>query len=394
MQSIYLDHNASTPLYNEAFEAMRPYLTMEIGNASSLHQAGQRARKAIEDARARMASFIGADDPSEIIFTSGGTEADNMALKGIWAVSQNKGKRVISSPMEHAAVRQVLRQMAGEHLIDLVLAPVSSSGVLNANDIQPLLTDDTILVSVMAANNEVGTVQPLSDIARLCRQKQIPFFSDGVQAAGKMPIRVNDMGVDLFSLSAHKFGGPKGAGILYIRKGTRMVSLIQGGRQEKNWRGGTENVAGIVGMAKAAEIAQQNLERDIAKLKNLRDTFENEILSKIPQSRRNGDLKKRIPNTSNMCFEFTDSSAMVAALDLQGVACSNGSACTAGSPEPSHVLLAMGLPQELAHASLRFSLGHTTTQDDIKKACRILIETVQKQRETNPLWEERQRHLK
>ncbi|MCB4756194.1 MAG: cysteine desulfurase [Elusimicrobia bacterium] len=381
MTTIYLDHNATAPLYPEVLEAMRPYLSNEFGNPSSLHQLGQRARKAVEEARAQMAAFIGADDPSEIVFTSGGTESDNLAIQGMWAVSQQKGKRVVSSNIEHAAVRQVLRQMAASHQIDLTLVPVEPDGIVRGEDVEKSITPDTILISIMTANNEIGTLQPIPEIAELCRRKNIPFHTDAVQAAGKMRIRVNEMGGDLLSLSGHKFGGPKGVGILYVRRGTRLMGMIHGGRQEKNWRGGTENVAGIVGMAKAADITRKNLGREIIRLKNLRDKFEHEILARIPDTHINGDTVKRLPNTSNIRFDDTDNTAMVMALDLAGISVSNGSACASGSPEPSHVLLALGLPQHQAHACIRFSLGSTTTEKDMDETLRILPRVVAKLRE-------------
>ncbi len=386
---IYLDHNASTAVRPEAFEAMLPYLSEDYGNASSLHQLGQRARKAIEDARVKIQKFIGADSPDEIIFTSGGTESNNAIIRGVTEALKSKGKRVVSSSIEHSAVRTPLRMMGEAGEIDNVLVPVQPNGIVRVSDVDDAITPDTVLVSIMAANNEVGTLQPIKEISAICKKKGVLLHSDAVQLAGKHPVNVNDMGVDFLSLSGHKFGSMKGVGVLYIRKGTRMAAFIRGGKQERNRRGGTENVPGIVSMGAAAEAAMKDLATESTRMKGLRDLFEELILAGSTHVFVNGDKEKRSCNTSNLCFEFTDSSELLMALDLQGVATSTGSACQAGSSEASHVLLAMGLPQEKAHASLRFSFGHPSTEADARNAAKIIISTVAKLRDKNPIWREK-----
>lgn len=385
---IYLDHNASTPLRPEALEAMMPYLRNEFGNASSIHQAGQRARKAIEDARAELARFIGADSPDEIIFTAGGTESNNFAIKGAVAENRRTGRRVVSSAIEHSSVRSVLRDLVVDGDIDNVVIPVESNGMVRAKDVEDALTSDTILVSIMAANNETGVLQPVRDIAQICRERKIVFHTDAVQLGGKLPVRVNELGVDLLTLSGHKIGAAKGVGILYVRRGTRLRSLIHGGKQEKNRRAGTENVAGIVSMGVAARLTALHLDAEVEHVRKLRDEFEAQVLKAVPRAFVNGDPAHRIANTTNIAFECVDSSEMIMALDLKGVACSSGSACHAGSAEASHVLLAMGLPQDKAHSAIRFSFGHTTTEQDARTAAFAVADTVERLRKNHPLWRE------
>lgn len=385
---IYLDHNATTPVRPEVLEAMLPYLKDNYGNASSIYQLGQQSRKAIEDARAAIATFIGASSPEEIIFTSGGTEANNFAIKGVVLEHRKKGRRVISSAIEHSSVRNVVRDLAQDGLIDSVVVPVEPNGTIKVANVDDAMTPDTVLVTIMGANNETGVYQPIKDIVAAAKKKNILVHCDGVQMAGKTQLHVDELGVDLFSLSGHKFGAPKGIGILYVRKGTRLKSLMLGGRQEKNRRGGTENVAGIVGAGKAAQLEMQEMTADVAKLKTLRDQLENGLLKNLTHCFVNGDKTNRTVNTTNICFEYTDSSEMIMALDLKGLACSSGSACQAGSADPSHVLLAMGLPQDKAHASLRFSLGHTTTAMEIESAIGIITDTVNQLRKRHPLWNE------
>jgi cysteine desulfurase len=367
-------------------EAIKPYFTEYFGNPSSIHQLGQQTRKAIEDARVSIANMIGADDPNEIVFTSGGTESNNMAIKGALEVFGHKGKRILASSIEHSAVRSVLKHLAELNLVDHVVIPVQKNAMVKLSDVADALTTDTILVSIMLANNEVGTIQPIKEIAALCKKKNIVMHTDAVQAAGKLSIQVNQLGIDYLSLSGHKFGAPKGVGILYIRKGTQCAGLLQGGKQEKNRRAGTENVPGIVGIGEAARLVMRNLNIDISRLQQLRDAFEKIILTEIPQTFLNGDKIERTCNTANICFPCTDSTELLMALDLKGVIASNGSACIAGSPDPSHVLLAMGLPQDQAHASLRFSFGHGNTEKDIEPAVNIIKETVARLREKHPLW--------
>jgi cysteine desulfurase len=386
MKNIYLDNNASTPVRPEVFDAMVPFLKGEFANASSIYQLGQRARKAVEDARANIAALVGADDPNEIIFTSGGTESNNTAVKGVVAAYKSKGKRVVTSAIEHSAIRNVIKELEQLEMADNVVIPVQPNGIVNVDAVDEAITPDTALVTIMAANNEIGTIQPIAAISDICKKKNVIFHTDAVQMAGKMEIRVYDLGVDLLSLSGHKFGAPKGIGILYIRKGTRMYSLLQGGRQEKNRRAGTENVPGIIGMGVAAQLAQKNLTEDKKRYAQLRDLLESLLFKDIPSLTLNGDKNDRVANTTNICFDYTDSSAMIMALDLKGVQCSNGSACIAGSPDPSHVLLAMGLSQDKAHGALRFSVGHETTEDDIRIAAAIIAETTARVRQNHPLW--------
>jgi len=385
---IYLDNNATTPIRPAVLEAMLPYLKAEFGNASTVYQLGQRARKAIEDSREALAKFINSADPDEIIFTSGATEANNQVIKGSLEATRIKGNRIVSSAIEHSSVRTPLQHLDEQGKIENVVVPVQSNGLVQTKDIEEALSDQTILVSVIAANNEVGTLQPVTEIASLCGEKGIPFHTDAVQCTGKVPIDVQKWGVDMLSLSAHKFGGPKGTGLLYLRKGTRLSALLHGGRHEKNRRAGTENGAGIVGMAEAARQVMKEFDTEKNRVQKLRDTLEKTILSQIPLTFVNGHQEKRVPNTTNICFEYTESASMLMALDLKGLACSSGSACQSGSAEASHVLLAMGLPQDKAHASLRFSLGYQTTEEEIKKAFAILETTVRSVRETHPLWKE------
>ena len=385
---IYLDHNATTPVYPEVFEAMLPYYKENYGNASSVYQLGQQSRKAVEEARVIMARFVGADDPNEIIFTSGATESNNMAIKGILEAHQSKGKRIVSSAIEHSSIRNVLSHLAKTNKVDVVTIPVTKDGLLQMDQVDSALTPDTVLCTVMTANNEIGTIQPIQECAPLAKKKNIPFLADAAQTAGKMPIRVNELNVDLLSLSAHKFGGPKGIGLLYVRQGTKMESFIQGGSHEKNRRAGTENVAAIVGMAKAAQIAMENFNQTTKKLSHLRDSFEDLVLKTIPLTYVNGSRSNRIPNTSNIGFDCIESTGLLMALDLENVACSNGSACSTGSVEASHVLLAMGLPQEKAHSALRFSFGSNNNEAQIQKTVSILASAVQRLRKNHPLWKD------
>lgn len=386
MERIYLDHNATAPVRPEAAAAMSEFLTQNFGNASSMHSEGQRARRALEDAREKMARFVGAEDPAEIIFTSGGTEANNMALKG--ALSAEGRTRIVSSAIEHSSVRLPIGALVSAGRAASTVVPVHPDGIVDAVDVAAAISADTALVTVMTANNEVGTIQPVDQISAACRAKGVPFHTDAVQIAGKSRVDVNAIGCDLLTLSGHKFGAPKGVGLLYVRRGTRLSALIHGGHQEKNRRGGTENVAGICAMAAAAEAASAEMDGETVRLGRLRDLFERLLLSGVQGASVNGNPTLRTCNTSNICFEYTDNSAMLMALDLKGVACSSGSACAAGNPEPSHVLVAMGLPQDRAHASLRFSLGHGTTEAQIRNAAALIAETVDALRKTHPMWKE------
>jgi len=389
MKTIYLDHNATTPIRPEVLEAMMPFLKDEFGNPSSLHQLGQKSRKAVEEARAKLAAFIGADDPNEIIFTSGGTESDNLAIKGT-AVARGKPlSKVTTSTVEHSAVRRVLFQLEKSGWCQVSKIPVTSAGCLDKSARETHLSPDTDLVTLMLVNNETGVIQPVEEIFIAAREKGVTIHTDAVQAAGRIPIDVNQLGVDLLSLSGHKLGAPKGIGILYVRKGTRLEALIHGGSQEKNRRGGTENVAAIVGLGVAADLAREELSAAPRRIEPLRNLLEKEILSQIPKTAVNGAGATRVCNTTNILFEFTDNTQMVMALDMKGISVSNGSACASGNPEPSHVLLAMGLPQDKAHASIRFSLGSDTTKEDIETAIPLIVTTVQQIRSNHPLWKEK-----
>ncbi len=386
---IYLDHNATTPVRPEALDAMLPYLRESYGNASSLHQLGQKARKAIEQARQQLAAFVGADSADEIIFTSGGTESNSAVIRGVLEARRHKGRRMVTSAIEHSSIRTPLQHLGETGEIDHVVVPVQSNGIVRVQDVDDAMTPDTILVTIMAANNEVGTLQPIAAIAALCQKKGVSFHTDAIQLAGKHSLRVNELGVDMLSLSGHKFGAPKGTGALYVRKGTRLAALILGGKQEKNRRGGTENVPGIVAMGAAAAAAMKEIPAETERLRSLRNLFEELVLAGLAHTSINGDRQERTCNTANLCFEYTDSSEMLMALDLKGVASSTGSACQAGSAEASHVLMAMNIPQEKAHASLRFSLGHSTTEDDVRSAATIVMEIVTRLRDKNPLWREK-----
>ena len=385
---IYLDNNATTPVHPEVLAAMLPYYKEEFGNASTIYQVGQRARKAVENAREKLAVLIGAESADEIIFTAGATESNNMAIKGVLEAHPNKGRRMVSTAIEHSSVRNVLQYLSDKGKIENVVVPVSANGITDLTQFKEALTDDTLLATAIAVNNEIGTLQPLREISKECRKHEIIFLTDAVQAAGKIPIDVKRWGVDLLSLSAHKFSGPKGVGILYIRKGTRLEALLQGGSHEKNRRAGTENVAVIVGMGKAAEWALKEMNRKNKTIQAFRDRLEKKILEGIPLTSVNGDPNKRVANTTNICFEYAASSELLMALDLKGIACSSGSACATGSPEASHVLLAMGIPQDKAHSSLRFSLGPQNTEEEVDLTVATLKGTVERLRKNHPLWKE------
>jgi len=391
LRRVYLDHNATTPLASAVRETMLPFLADEFGNASSIHSFGQRARAAVEQARAQVAGLIGAHE-KEIVFTSGGTEADNMAIQGVVAASPALGgasdrarKHVITSQIEHHAVLNTCQALEAEG-VAVTYLPVGSAGVVNPEDVRAALTPDTVLITIMHANNELGTVQPIAEIARIAREHHIPFHTDAVQSVGKLAIDVGALGVDLLALSAHKIYGPKGVGALYLRRGTRLRPLLFGGHHERDRRPGTENVAGIVGLGAAAELARAHLEEEARRISALRDELEARILAHVPACAVNGDRARRVPNTTNIHFDYVEGEALVIALDLKGVACSTGAACSSGAVEPSHVLTAIGLPPERGRASLRFSLGRGTTREDIEYAAEILPGVVEHLRELSPLY--------
>ena len=383
--AVYLDHNSTTPVAPEVLEAMVPYLSGECGNASSIHSYGQRARAAVERARESVAALVGAR-AAEVVFTSGGTESDNLAIFGIVAADARAAKHVITTQIEHHAVLnscQALERLG----VEVTYLPVSRAGVVDPAEVRRALRPETVLITVMHANNELGTVQPIEEIGRIAAEADVYFHTDAVQSAGKLPLAVESLGVDLLSLSGHKLRGPKGVGTLYVRKGARLRPLFYGGHHERDRRPGTENVPGIVGMGRAAQLAAANLAVDGPRLAVLRDRLERELVARVPQARVNGAGAPRTPNTSNITFPFVEGEALVIALDLRGVACSTGAACSAGAIEPSHVLTAIGLPPEEARASLRFSLGHETTTADVETALAIIPGAVETLRELSPLYQ-------
>jgi len=382
---IYFDHAATTPLKKEVLDEMMPYLTEQYGNPSTIYKLGREAKKAIELARERVAKALNAE-VQEIFFTSGGTESNNWALKGVAFANKDKGKHIITTTIEHHAVLHPLKYLEGLGF-EVTYVPVEPNGIVDPQKIKEAIRNDTILISVMLANNEIGTIQPVKEIAKIAKEKGIIIHTDAVQAVGQIPVDVKDLGVDLLSLSAHKFYGPKGVGALYIKKGTKIHPFSHGGAQERNRRAGTENVAGIVGLGKAIELATQNLSEYAAKLQKLRDKLIDGVLSKIDYVRLNGDRYNRLPNNANFSFEFIEGESLLLMLDMKGIAASSGSACTSGSLDPSHVLLAIGLEHEVAHGSLRITLGEDNTEEDIDYLLEVLPDIVSRLREMSPLYE-------
>jgi cysteine desulfurase len=375
---IYLDNAATTPVDKRVLEAMLPYYSDVFGNPSSLHSHGQEAKKAIEEAREKVAKALGADS-EEIYFTSGGSESDNWALKGVAYALKEKGNHIITTEIEHHAVLHTCRYLEKEGF-KVTYLPVDEYGLVKPEDLKKAITDKTILVSIMFANNEIGTIEPIEELVKIAHEKNVYFHTDAVQAVGNIPIDVKKLDVDLLSLSAHKIYGPKGVGALYIKKGVKIHSLIQGGTQERNRRAGTENVPGIVGLGEAIELITKNLDSHINKLTFLRDKLINGILEKIPYTRLNGHPTKRLPGNVNVSFEFIDGESLILNLDMAGICASSGSACTSGSLEPSHVLLAIGLSKELARGSLRLTIGKDNTEEDIDKVLEALPQIVKRLR--------------
>jgi cysteine desulfurase len=384
MQAVYLDYNSTTPVAPEVLEAMLPYFAREAGNASSIHSFGQRARGAVERAREHVAALVGAR-ATEIVFTSGGTESDNLAIFGIAAGPSAAPRHVITSQIEHHAVLNACQALERQG-VQVTYVPVSAEGVVDPEDVRRALRPETVLITVMHANNELGTVQPIEEIGRIAAEADVYFHTDAVQSAGKLPVSVERLGVDLLSISGHKLRGPKGVGALYVRKGTRLQPLFYGGHHERDRRPGTENVPGIVGLGRAAELAAAELARDAERVAALRDRLERELLARVSHARANGARAPRTPNTTNITFPFVEGEALVIALDLKGLACSTGAACSAGAVEPSHVLTAIGLPPDEARASLRFSLGHATTAAEIDYAISVIPPAVEHLRELSPLY--------
>ena len=382
---IYADNAATTRLTEPVLEAMKPYLTEYYGNASSLYGLGQESKKAVEDARSNVASLLGAM-PSEIFFTSGGSEADNWAIRGVAHKLAKKGKKhIISTAFEHHAVLHTLKALEKEGF-EITLLPVHENGIVRVDELEAAIRQDTALVSIMFANNEVGTIQPIREIADVCKAKGVIFHTDAVQAVGAVPIHVGELGVDMLSLSAHKFHGPKGIGALYIRRGVYPDNLLEGGAQERGRRAGTENVPGIVGLSKALSIAIETMAARAEKLTAMRDACMDGLL-KIERSRVNGDRVHRLPGNVNMCFEGVEGESLLLMLDLKGICASSGSACTSGSLDPSHVLLALGLKHEVAHGSLRLTFSDDNSMEDVNAILEVLPPIVARLREMSPLWE-------
>ncbi|MCX9014796.1 MAG: cysteine desulfurase NifS [Candidatus Methanoperedens sp.] len=381
VRSIYLDHSSTTQVKPEVAEAMYPYFSGKYGNPSSLYAIGREAKKAMEEARQKVADLIGAKK-EEIFFTGSGTESDNLAIKGIAYKNRGKGAHIITSSIEHHAVLNTCKYLEKQGF-DVTYIPVSREGLVNPDDVEKAVTDKTILISIMHANNEIGTLQPIREIGKLAKKNKIPFHTDAVQTAGKIPVNVDELNADLLSLSAHKIYGPKGVGALYIRKGTILEPMLHGGGHERNIRPGTENVPGIVGFGKAAELAREHLPEE-EKLAELRDSLIRGILE-IEDSYLNGHPKERLPNNANFRFSFIEGESMVLTLDMNGIAASTGSACSSTSLEPSHVLMALGLKPEEAHGSLRLTLGTGNTQEDVDYVVSVLPGIVGKLRMMSPL---------
>ncbi len=383
MNKIYLDHSATTPVLPEATRAMTGFLTENYGNPSSLYETGQAARGALESARATVAGIIGADDPKEIVFTAGGTEADNLAIKGVVEAKAEKGRHIVASSIEHPAVLETLNYLE-KNGFEVTYVPVGKSGIVNPKAVTDAITDKTVLVSVMLVNNVIGTVQPIKEISRYTKERGVSFHTDAVQAVGNLKIDVNDLGVDLLAISGHKFHGPKGVGALYIRKGTRINPIIHGGGQERGKRSGTQNVSGVVGFTKALEIVTSEIEEKSARLVELRERLVKSVLSNIEDTIYLGDPERRLPGNACFSFKYIEGESLVLHLDMMGIAVSSGSACASQSLEPSHVILAMGYSPVDAHGSLRVTLGRETKESEVDELVRVLPEVVAKLRKMSP----------
>lgn len=385
MNTVYFDNSATTKTDDEVFQAMLPYLTENYGNPSSIYKIGRENRKAVEDAREKLSKIFNCE-PNEIYFTAGGSESDNTAIRGIAYSYKNKGNHIITSKIEHPAVLETCKQLEKEGF-EVSYIDVDENGILNLEELKKEIRPTTTLITVMFANNEIGTIQPIEEIGKIAKEHQIVFHTDSVQAVGSVRIDVNALNIDALSLSGHKFYGPKGIGALYVRKGVKFDKFIHGGHQERNKRAGTENVAGIVGLATAIELAYQDLEEHNQKIKALRDYYVEQVEKRIPYIKINGDREKRLPGNSNISFRFIEGEGLLLNLDLKGICASSGSACTSGSLDPSHVLLAIGLPHEIAHGSLRISIGKYNTKEEVDYLIENLVEIVGRLREMSPLWE-------
>jgi cysteine desulfurase len=384
LKRIYFDHNATTPVHEEVVTAMLPYLTHEWGNPSSIHWAGRAPKKAVEEARDKVAALFNCT-PAEIIFTSSGTEGDNHAIKGLAYARKDKGNHIITTKVEHPAVLNTCKQLAKEGF-DVTYLGVDSGGLISVDELEKAITPKTILITIMYANNETGVISPIKEASDVAKKHGVAFHTDAVQAAGKLPVDLSALNIDLMAISGHKIYAPKGVGALYVKRGTRLVPLIHGGHHERNRRGGTENVAGIVALGKACEIAVRDMEKEATHLIALRTRLEKGLAEKVPHITINGHPDKRLPNTSNVSFEFVEGESLLLNLDMKGIAASSGSACTSGSLEPSHVLLALGVPVENSHGSVRFSLGKGNTAEDVDFLVEVMPPIVERMRSMSPLY--------
>ncbi len=382
---IYMDHSATTPVKKEVLEEMLPYFSEYYGNPSSIYSLSSKSKLAIDKAREQVAKGLGAKK-NEIYFTGGGSESDNWAIKGVAYRHKDKGNHIITTKIEHHAVLHSCEYLEKQGF-KVTYLDVDEYGMIRLEDLKKAITEETILISIMFANNEIGTIQPIKEIGEIAREHKVLFHTDAVQAVGSVKIDVNEMNIDLLSMSAHKLYGPKGVGALYIRQGTRIDNLIAGGAQERNKRAGTENIAGIVGTGKAVELAYEHLEENNKKLIFLRERMIKDIQEKIPHVRLNGHPEKRLPGNVNFCFQFIEGESLLLSLDMVGVAGSSGSACTSGSLDPSHVLLSIGLPHEIAHGSLRLSLGLSNTEEEVDYVVEQLVEIVDRLRKMSPLYD-------
>lgn len=384
---IYLDNAATTKVYPEVFEAMKPYFLEDYGNPSSVYGFASRSKKAMEDARSLIADFLGADNANEIYFTGGGSESDNWALKATVEAYKKKGNHIITSKIEHHAILHTCEYLEKQGY-EVTYVDVDEDGVIKLDELKKAIRPTTVLISVMFANNEIGTIQPIKEIGEIAKENGILFHTDAVQAYGHVPIDVNALNIDMLSASGHKINGPKGIGILYLRNSAKLGAFIHGGAQERSRRAGTQNVPGIVGFAKATELAKATMEKRAAYETELRDRLIAGILSKVPYARLNGHKTNRLPNNVNISFEFIEGESMLILLDQQGVCASSGSACTSGSLDPSHVLLAIGLPHEKAHGSLRLTLSEETTKEDVDFVIDQVVKIVERLRSMSPLYDD------
>lgn len=384
---IYLDNAATTKVYPEVFEAMKPYFLEDYGNPSSVYGFASRSKKAMEDSRSLIADFLGADNANEIYFTGGGSESDNWALKATVEAYKKKGNHIITSKIEHHAILHTCEYLEKQGY-EVTYVDVDEDGVIKLDELKKAIRPTTVLISVMFANNEIGTIQPIKEIGEIAKENGILFHTDAVQAYGHVPIDVNEMNIDMLSASGHKINGPKGIGFLYLRNSAKLGAFIHGGAQERSRRAGTQNVPGIVGFAKATELAKATMEKRAAYETELRDRLIAGILSKVPYARLNGHKTNRLPNNVNISFEFIEGESMLILLDQQGVCASSGSACTSGSLDPSHVLLAIGLPHEKAHGSLRLTLSEETTKEDVDFVIDQVVKIVDRLRSMSPLYDD------